>query len=659
MNNAWNQLLLAVMIACVLGFAPPALAIDPPHDTVADCNNCHSSHAASYPAQLASLCETCHFEGGTATAVQTHSSLTTDNGYGDWDLDCWACHDPHSQEQDAQYGTTYGKFLKVNLNAQVKEIDSQNPGPYYPPLSILRTVTSSDVEHTSSTTPTATFVDGDGSYTDDICQVCHQSTTNYNTSTTFNTHSDQGADSQPGGNCASCHPHSSGFSAAGGTCTGCHASLQPPGASGEYRRQVTGTGGDFERTSHHVTDGSANEIVTDEDCVVCHNQDNHQTYGDIANVYLNDPDGGTSHTYDGTGSSIKSFCLNCHDADSSTAFDSDDDSTDGYQPFSDGRDPPDIATSWSGSSHDTGLTAEACLGCHGGADPTLPAATYDRNAHGSDLAMLISPTVDGDVVVDGEDSLCFGCHDVDGPATKDIEAMHAGTAQNQQNSGHYANSHHDVQDADQTYSGCVIECNDCHLDVHSITSSSLLIADPDTGDGRVPTAGNSWAGSTWMSEWCLDCHDNSYPAGVSVRMDKGKTQIVDVYTDWIDTRGAQHGADDSGVGSLAGTWAIGDILDCEDCHNLGHGNDETGDVLPNFANLRSVIYDKDNVTILYPDTAWDPLNPEIVRITDPAGNDANTNGKAWCSTCHPNPMGGNKQSGCIDGGCHNHGMGSF
>jgi hypothetical protein len=390
-----------------------------------------------------------------------------------------------------------------------------------------------------------------------------------------------------------------------------------------------------------------------------HNQDNHQTYGDIANVYLNDPDGGTSHTYDGTGSSIKSFCLNCHDADSSTAFDSDDDSTDGYQPFSDGRDPPDIATSWSGSSHDTGLTAEACLGCHGGADPTLPAATYDRNAHGSDLAMLISPTVDGDVVVDGEDSLCFGCHDVDGPATKDIEAMHAGTAQNQQNSGHYANSHHDVQDADQTYSGCVIECNDCHLDVHSITSSSLLIADPDTGDGRVPTAGNSWAGSTWMSEWCLDCHDNSYPAGVSVRMDKGKTQIVDVYSDWIDTRGAQHGADDSGVGSLAGTWAIGDILDCEDCHNLGHGNDETGDVLPNFANLRSVIYDKDNVTILYPDTAWDPLNPEIVRITDPAGNDANTNGKAWCSTCHPNPMGGNKQSGCIDGGCHNHGMGSF
>ena len=163
MNNAWNQLLLAVTIACVLGFAPPALAIDPPHDSqdagYGDCNICHSSHAASYPAMLASLCEACHFDPGPATAVQTHSSLTTDNDYLDWDLDCWACHDPHSQQQNAAYGTTYGKFLKVNLNAQIKEIDPGGPGPYYPPLSILRTVTSSDVEHTSTTT----FVDVDAS----------------------------------------------------------------------------------------------------------------------------------------------------------------------------------------------------------------------------------------------------------------------------------------------------------------------------------------------------------------------------------------------------------------------------------------------------------------------------------------------------------------
>jgi hypothetical protein len=35
--------------------------------------------------------------------VRTHSSLTTDNGYGDWSIECRTCHNPHKQEQFKTY----------------------------------------------------------------------------------------------------------------------------------------------------------------------------------------------------------------------------------------------------------------------------------------------------------------------------------------------------------------------------------------------------------------------------------------------------------------------------------------------------------------------------------------------------------------------------
>ena len=268
--NRYHRTLKTFALALLLLAVPAtALAIDAPHDTV-ECGQCHSIHGATYPNMLGVLCEFCHYESGPATAVKTHSSLTTSNSYGDWDVDCWSCHNPHSQEQDDAYATSYGMFLKVNLDSEIKEIDPGASGPYYPPLSILRTVTSSIVEHTANTT----FVDGDGDSDDDICQVCHLSTSNYDTGLDFNTHTDYGVDSQPLGVCTNCHDHNDGFGAtAGGGCISCHAS---PQGVGNYRRQVTSAGGDFERTSHHVSDGTTTEIVDDPDCLVCHDQSNHQ-----------------------------------------------------------------------------------------------------------------------------------------------------------------------------------------------------------------------------------------------------------------------------------------------------------------------------------------------------------------------------------------------
>ena len=78
--------------------------------------------------------------------------------------------------------------------------------------------------------------------------------------------------------------------------------------SAAHRRQIAGTGGDFERASHHVTDGTATEVVSNGDCPVCHNQTLHTANSDPG-VYLNDPDlgSGSPITYDGTGASVEGF----------------------------------------------------------------------------------------------------------------------------------------------------------------------------------------------------------------------------------------------------------------------------------------------------------------------------------------------------------------
>jgi hypothetical protein len=299
------------------------------------------------------------------------------------------------------------------------------------------------------------------------------------------------------------------------------------------------------------------------------------------------------------------------------------------------------------------------MACHGGIDGTRSGPSFDSNAHGSDHGTLLSELVNGVTVGNSEEELCYACHD-GFTALTDIEGEFAGTATyTAAASGALVNSHHDVSDADQTYSGAVIECAHCH-DPHAANAANKLLGDPDPDDGVVPAAGLSWTGSTFLSEWCLDCHDGSYPATIT----PPTVALTDIALEYLDTRGDQHGLDEASknVSLRAGSgYQQGDILECTACHNPGHGDDESGTVYPNLFNLRSIIYSKDGSTPLTPDTSWDPGNPNVVRVTDTSsGNtDGNTNSKAWCSTCHPNPMGGNKSSGCVDGNCHNHGAGSF
>jgi hypothetical protein len=457
---------------------------------------------------------------------------------------------------------------------------------------------------------TKSMADGDATY-DGVCEVCH-TTTDYHQNTGAGDHTHHA-----GARCSGCHKHSSGFQPVLGECSNCHDTTQPLG-TGDYRRQVVGTGGDFERTSHHVNDGLGGESVISDDCVICHNNSKHQTLTDPG-VRLFNMDTGYTVTYDGTASSMEPFCVNCHDDDG------------GYQ-FSDGNTPPDIETGWLASSHKAGG-----MTCYGDGVST---GCHD-NGHGSDKVSLKAPFTGA---TPDEEAFCYSCHDSDGPAASDVQDDFSGTntvALAPWNDANL-NQHHDVSDADQTYSGAVVECNNCH-DPHAAKPGQLTLGDVDPSDGRVPAPGNTFGTSNFTTEFCLECHDNSFPTTVTAPTNP----LTDIYTEWTDSRGDQHGPA-AGAKNLvlrAGSgYAQGDTLNCDVCHDVGHGNSD------NLFQLKNKIYSKDGSTLLISDSG-----DSLVYVTDISSQNTNllNNAQNWCSTCHPAPMGGNKDKNCF--GCHTHG----
>jgi hypothetical protein len=223
--------------------------------------------------------------------------------------------------------------------------------------------------------------DGDTTY-DGICEVCH---------TTSAYHRNDGTGDQthhPQRECTPCHSHNNGFEPYTFDCLTCHDRTQPFEA-GDHRRQVvedsTGTGGDFSRASHHVSDGTTTQIVTAGDCSICHDFTDHMSfvYGD--SLLLNDANFGESYLYDSTPDSLEAFCLSCHDG----THDS---------PFSNGVPAVDMVTKWTTSTHHA--SDVTCANCH-------------ANGHGSDYEKLLLNAYslsDSTIYDSAEYDLCWSCH---------------------------------------------------------------------------------------------------------------------------------------------------------------------------------------------------------------------------------------------------------
>jgi hypothetical protein len=179
------------------------------------------------------------------------------------------CHNPHLQEQDLRYGTSYGKLIKEFIcydeTAQGNRFEER-------------------VEITAPFGP-GSFADGPP-FNENICEMCHTQT---------NHHQRDGT--APGGqshfdaqNCTECHPHIDGFAPTGGepapphdtplfldpaNCDFCHVSntdFSTPVPDAKCAQCHTTQAGNL-KDQFPAEFGTAPDVITHSGkaCVECHN----------------------------------------------------------------------------------------------------------------------------------------------------------------------------------------------------------------------------------------------------------------------------------------------------------------------------------------------------------------------------------------------------
>ncbi|RJR19578.1 MAG: CxxxxCH/CxxCH domain-containing protein [Nitrospiraceae bacterium] len=210
------------------------------------------------------LCLSCHNDVD-APYVKTHSSLQTDNGYGDWTIECRVCHNPHYQKQFDTYGSASYLYSGVSTGVTTTTLTKTGAGwtvNAYQGLLVVPNITQKRYKYkilsnTSDTltlggpvnlaraavgstfaivygglvnsaivtpnsgsktvklfrsTGTNSFADGNATY-DGVCEVCH-------TQTTYHRNSAAGDHTHNAGTaCTDCHVHTKGFKVA---CDVCH-----------------------------------------------------------------------------------------------------------------------------------------------------------------------------------------------------------------------------------------------------------------------------------------------------------------------------------------------------------------------------------------------------------------------------------------------------
>lgn len=201
---------------------------------------------------------------GSAPEVMTHSSQVVGDRYGDWDIDCVTCHNPHTQEQDRAFGTSYGKLVR-------RDISFQNPA--------TGETLQGSVELTGPS-GAGSFADGEP-HNENVCEVCHTRTLHHRNDGTAPGDLDGNGlyvGHNDGTDCMACHPHDSGMKP---RCGDCH---DVPPKTGTHLVHFGGTTGQASYGSTKITqDVTVQGTVYRMNCGNCHPMDPLKHMDSIAN----------------------------------------------------------------------------------------------------------------------------------------------------------------------------------------------------------------------------------------------------------------------------------------------------------------------------------------------------------------------------------------
>lgn len=496
------------------------------------CAACHRTHTAQGTSLKASplsgnaYCLECHGDSG-ADAISTHSNK-------DWggpsiekptppsfELLCTQCHDPH--------GTS--NLFAIKTQVLVTSNGSVTSGP------VLFTATTGANSHD----------DGVSANASRICVTCHVNASNPG----FPMKNHVGGASHAGGvdysgqDCTTCHRHSADGTAATSdgfmaSCRACHSSTQDLNQGSPRRKIVGATGGDFTRTSHHV---SGSDAVTDGDCVVCHEMSRH-TLGKVRLLDVDTP--ATVYELDYALNAVddpadyENFCISCHDGDGQAGD---------MVPFSDSQIVPSLNESgWTAGIHNTPLSTfgGSCLDCHDsghGSNKVKLLYPWDVAAADPDPA---APTVDPNRQ---EERFCYYCHTAAGPGTNVQTAFSAYTNTATSFYKHDVSTTNGPHQADEVLGSLFggsnrhVECGDCHsphVDSSGTASAPSVKPQNKGASGVVPVFNgvgtpirfNFLTQITDESQICMKCH-SSYttlptylPDGWGCTVNNGCTRTI-------------------------------------------------------------------------------------------------------------------------------------
>jgi predicted CXXCH cytochrome family protein len=419
-------------------------------------------------------------------------------------------------------------------------------------------------------------------------------------------------------------------------------------------------------------DPAANDGI----CQVCHTSTNYHTHDGSGTPHQDGTACTSCHPHESGFMPAGGDCVGCHSSAQDTP----------------GAGPPggrravvgEFPESDAHAHYGTELTSDACTVCH------------DQATHMGGNVVLIDPDSGAlytfvypeDLTFDPDLSdFCASCHDADG-ATRlgspmdpfgtgepapDVASRFQGTLQwdewygdtcfGEEGTLRQVNSHHDISDADQAFSGAKLECLSCH-GAHT-SGSTQPVVDPFSGAAPAP-----WTGS--MNAFCLECHwggfgpaDPGFPSGVvGPTVPLRGLDNCDYYWEpwWVQYSWthAAHGLD-SKRGWAGYSGAPGAEVECLACHDA-HGSYSPTNTAGNPYAIRDFVdgtpYIDDGVRpgAQWSGPPWDTTGTPAEVVVTIDGIDLSWG--SLCVTCHGDWQGAYDFHAFCTGcqSCHGHGQ---